>query len=576
MEEVERKISDPARIKLSSWMQFILIISVAVGISVISTFIHLRLDLTEDHRYTLSVPTHQVLSKLKNDVYIQVYLDGEMEIAFSRLRRSVKEMLDEFRIASGKKVDYEFINPSAGKDVKTRNAQYQALIDKGLRKVLIRAKDTEGGTSQKIIFPGMIVNYNGIEVPVNFLSNNTSLSPDLNLLHSVEGLEYQMIQTISTLCSDTIYKVAFLEGHGEIPEIEVADLTLSLAKFFTIDRGVIGGKQGMLNRYSALVIAGPETAFDEKDKLAVDQYIMNGGKVLWLLEEVNVNEDSLKKSGETVALYSPLNLEDQLFKYGVRINPAVVQDNDCIRLPINISTGPAQQQIVPMPWIYYPLLYPSSTNTVTRNLNKVLGKFVNYIDTVGLNPDVRKSILLTTSGFCRTVKPPMLISLKEVDTPPDRNQYTRSFLPVAVLLEGKFQSTFRNRMISELVEDKNFRVREESKPTKMIVVADADIARNGVSREGSELIPLPLGQDILTQGTFGNKDFLVNCLNYLVDANGIMELRSRELKLRLLDKPVIRQKRLLIQLINTALPIILVIVAGIIYSFFRRQKYAKY
>jgi ABC-2 type transport system permease protein len=575
MEEKELEISVAGRIRLNSWLQFILVALVAAAISVLSTFIRFRLDLTEDHRYTLSVPAHELLAKLKNDVFIQVYLDGEMEIVFRRLRRSVKEMLDEFHIASGKKVDYEFINPSAGKDVKTRNNQYQTLTNKGLNPVNIRANDKEGGTSQKIIFPGMIVNYNGIEVPVNFLSNNTSLSPEQNLLHSVEGLEYQMIQTISTLCSDTIYKIAFLEGHGEISEIEVADLTLSLAKFFTVDRGAAGGRLGVLDRYSAMVIAGPETGFNEKDKLVIDQYIMNGGKVLWLYEEVKVSEDSLI-SGETIALYHPLNLEDQLFKYGVRINPSVVQDLDCMLLPMKVQTGATQQQIVPMPWIYYPLLYPSGNNTITRNLNKVLGKFVNYIDTVGLNPDIKKKILLTTSSLSRTVKPPLLISLKEVDSPPERSQFDRSFLPVAVLLEGKFQSAYRNRMINDLVEDKSFRIREESRPTKMIVVADADIIRNGVRREGSEFIPLPLGQDMLTQGTFGNKDFLINCLNYLVDDNGIMELRSRELKLRLLDKSVIRQKRVMIQIFNTILPVILVIISGIIFSFFRRKKYAKY
>jgi gliding-associated putative ABC transporter substrate-binding component GldG len=563
MEEKELKISGSGRIKYTSWIQFLLVTVIVIILSILCTFINIRLDLTEDHRYTLSAPTHEILSKLKNDVYIQVYLDGEMDIAFRRLRRSLKEMLDEFHVASGKKLEYEFINPSAGKDDIARNKQYDALNKKGLIPVDIRAMDEEGGTSRKRIYPGMIVNYNGVEVPVNFLSNNTSLSPEQNLLHSVEGLEYQMIQTISTLCSDTVYKVAFLEGHNELPESEVSDVTLSLAKFFTIDRGAVRGRQDLLNRYSALVIAGPEKSFDEKDKLAIDQYIMNGGKVLWLFEEVKVNEDSLI-SGETIALYWPLNIEDQLFKYGVRVNPAIIQDVDCIRLPIKVETGASRQQIVPFPWIYYPLLIPSSVNPVTRNLNKIQGRFVNYIDTVGENRDVNKTILLTSSKLSRIVRPPLMISLKEIDSPPEIGQFNKSYLPVAVLLEGKFQSAFRNRMINDLVEDKSFRMREESKPTKMIIAADADIIRNGTS------------QDRLTLGTFGNKDFIVNCLNYLVDNIGIMELRSRELKLRLLDKTLIRQKRLMIQIVNTTLPVILVIIAGIIYNFLRRNKYAKY
>lgn len=574
MEEKELNISSSDQIRFNSWMQFILIAVVAIGISVLSTLIRLRLDLTEDHRYTLSVPSHKVLSKLKNDVFIQVYLDGEMEIAFKRLRRSVKDMLEEFHVASAGKVDYEFMNPSSGKDVKTRNNQYQALYNKGLNPIDIKAKDNEGGTSQKIIFPGMIVNYNGIEVPVNFLSNNTSISPEQNLLHSMEGLEYKMIQTISTLCSDTIYKVAFLEGHGEIPEIEVADLYLSLRNFFRIERGVMGGKQGILDKYSAIVIAGPEKPFDEKDKFVIDQYIMNGGRVLWLFDEVKVDEDSLNY-GETVGLYRPLNIEDQIFKYGARVNPAVVQDLDCILLPFKVRNG-ATQQIVPMPWLYYPRLNPSSSSPITRNLNKVRGKFVNYIDTVGLNPEIRKKILLTTSGKSRIVKPPMLISLKEVDSSPDRSQFNRSSLPVSVLLDGKFQSAYRNMIINDLVDDKNFIIREVSKPTKMIIIADPDIIRNDVSRVGSKITPLPLGLDRYTQETFGNKDFLINCLNWLVDENNLMELRSREMKLRLLDKSVIRQKRVMIQILNTILPVILVVFAGIIYSFLRKKKYANY
>jgi ABC-2 type transport system permease protein len=562
MEEKKLINSGNGRIRSASWIQFSGVIIIVLILSIVSTFVHLRLDLTEDSRYTLSSQTRSILSGLKNDVYIQVYLDGEMDIAFRKLRRSVKEMLDEFHIASGKKLDYEFINPSAGKDDKDRNNQYNALNKKGLFPVEIRARDKEGGISRKRIYPGMIVNYNGVEVPVNFLSNNTSLSSEQNLLHSEEGLEYQMIQTISTLCSDTIYKVAFLEGHGEFTENEVSEVTLNLANFFTVDRGTVRGRQDLLNKYSAVVIAGPEKSFDEKDKLAVDQYIMNGGKLLWLFEEVKVNEDSLI-SGETIALYRPLNIEDQLFKYGVRVNPAIIQDINCVHLPVKVETGPSRQQIIPLPWIYNPLLTPSSGSPITRNLNKVQGRFANFIDTVGEDPDVKKTILLTSSNFSRVVRPPLMISLREIDSPPEQGQFNRSFLPVAVLLEGRFKSAFRNRMIKDLVEDKSFRVREESKKTKMIVVADGDIILNGVS------------QDRLTQGTFGNRDFIVNCLNYLVDNSGIMELRSRELKLRLLDKTLIRQNRLMIQIINTGLPVVLVILAGIIYNYFRKKKYSR-
>ena len=574
MEKKKIMISDRKKIKLTSWLQFIVIALAVLLLSGISSSFHVRLDLTEDKRYTLSGPSHEVLSGLKNDVYIQVYLDGEMPIAFKRLRRSVRELLDEFRIVSGRKVDYEFLNPSGAKDVKARNNQYQSLISKGLNPVNIQAKDEEGGSSQKIIFPGMIVNYNGIEIPVNFLRNNPALSPEQNLLHSVEGLEYEMIQTIATVSSDTIYKVAFIEGHNEIPEIEVADMTLSLAKFFTIDRGVIGGRPGILNNYAAIVIAGPEKSFDEKDKLVIDQYIMNGGKVLWLYEEVKVNEDSLN-FGETIALYRPLNLEDQLFKYGVRINPSIIQDMECMLIPMEVVSGGSQQQIVPVPWLYYPLFTPSVNHPITRNLNKVLGKFVNYIDTVGRDPDIKKTILLATSRYTRIINPPVLISLKEAERTPDESKFNKSYLPVAVLLNGKFHSAFRNRMINDLVEDRSFRINTESDETKMIVIADANMIRNEVSRVGTTVTPLPLGHDRYTLQTFGNTDFLINCINYLVDDNGIMALRSREIKLRLLDKTVIKQKRFMIQLVNIAAPVLLVILAGLLYGIIRRKLYTR-
>jgi len=568
-------ITESSKTKIRSWLQFIVITLAVLLVSRLSSFFSVRLDLTEDKRYTLSAPSHDVLSGLKNDVYIQVYLNGEMPIAFKKLKRSVKELLDEFRIASGRKVDYEFINPSDARDVKTRNNQYQSLISKGLNPVNIQAKDEEGGSSQKIIFPGMIVNYNGIEIPVNFLRNNPALSPEQNLLHSMEGLEYEMIQTISTVSSDTIYKVAFIEGHGELPEVAVADLTLSLAKFFTVDRGIIGGRPGIIDKYAAIIVAGPEKSFDEKDKLVIDQYIMNGGKVLWLYEEVKADEDSLN-FGETVALYRPLNIEDQLFKYGARVNPSIIQDMQCMLIPMKVVSGGSQQQIVPVPWLYYPLLEPSPKHPVTRNINKVLGKFVNYIDTVGRDQGIKKTILLETSGYTRIINPPVLISLKEADQRTDERQFNKSGLPVAVLLSGKFNSAFRNRMINDLVDDKSFRIRLQSAETKMIVVADADIIRNDVSRIGTTETPLPLGQDRYTMQTFGNKDFLVNCLNYLVDDNGIMELRSRELKLRLLNKTAIKQKRVMIEMVNVISPVLLVILGGFIYTIIRRRNYTKY
>lgn len=562
-------LNDP---RWKGWSEFILVTLFALILVILSGFVRFRVDLTEDRRYSLSKQTREILGNMKDDIYIQVYLDGEMPVLFKKLKRSVRELLDEFRIASHRRIDYEFINPYGVNDPAAREKYLEELLAKGLSPVNVMLKDSKGGSSQRMIFPGLIVNYNNAEVPVNFLKNNPALAPEINLLHSAEGFEYELIQTISTLASDTIYKVAFIEGHGEVPEIEVADLILHLAKYFTVDRGVPGGRPGILDNYAAVVVAGPVEKIDEKDLYVIDQYIMNGGKVLWLSEEVEVNADSLA-AGETMALYKPAGLEEILFRYGVRINPVLIQDLECLLIPVKVITGGTQQQIVPVPWVYYPMLIPSPSHPVTRNLNRIVGKFVNYIDTVGRDPEIKKTILLTSSQRSRTVSPPLAISLKDIDRMPDENHFNRPHLPVAVLLSGKFKSAFRNRIIEGVFPEGNYKVIPESKPTRMIVIADRDIIRNEVRRTGNAEIPLPLGQDRYTLQTYGNRDFLINCINFLVDEKGLIELRSREIKLRLLDKKVINNNKSLIVLLNTLGPVMLIILAGIGYSTVRKKLY---
>jgi ABC-2 type transport system permease protein len=562
----EEKVS--GNIRLKGWIQFIVTVGAVIVIAAAGSLIRLRLDLTEDKRYTLSEPTLRVLDGLKNDVYIQVFLDGEMPIPLKRLKKSVLEMLEEFRIGSGRLISYEFINPADASNARQREAQYTALINKGLSPVNIMAGDEEGGSSQKMIFPGMIVNYNGAEIPLDFLKNNQSVSYEQNILHSVEGLEYEMIQTIATITSDTIYRVAFLEGQDEYPEVEVADITRSLAKYFTIDRGSIGGRGGILDHYAAVIVAGPTSEFSEADKLVIDQYIMNGGKVLWLFEEVAVNTDSLVY-GETIGIYYPLNIEDQLFRYGARVNAEIVQDMDCMVIPLTVLTGPEKKQVRPAPWVYYPRLYPKKDHPITRNLNKVTGKFVNTIDTVGLDPAIKKTVLLSTSEFSRTVAPPLRISLKEAELTPAERDYGKSDIPVAVLLEGIFPSAFKNRMVDH-------EIKTQSRETKMIVVADGDIIRNDVQRSGTSEGFFPLSKDRYTGEMVGNRDFLVNCVNFLVDDNGLMVLRSREVKMRLLDKSGIKAGKAVWQIVNVIVPVLLVVMAGVIYGFFRKRKYTRF
>lgn len=547
---------------------FFIMLLAAVVLSIISSQYSFRLDLTSDKRHTLSDKTREVLSGLEDEVYFQVYLDGEMPVEFKKLRRSVKAMLDEFRTGSDRKVDYSFINPAEEEDETKRNRYQLSLINKGLKPVTVFDNDNEGGKTEKRIFPSMIMNYNNIEIPINFLKNNPSLPAAVNLSNSVEGLEYELIQPISTALSDTIRKVAFIEGHDELDEVEVADITLEMARYFTVDRGTINGRAGVLDNYSAIVVAGPQKRFSEEDKLVIDQYIMNGGKVLWFIDEVMVSKDSLAGGG-SVALYRPLNLEDQLFKYGVRIDPVLVQGTDCLIIPVRTMIRDSRQ-VIPVPWIYYPFLYPNSDHPVTRNINRVKSEFVNPVDTVGGDNSVKKTILLASPAESRTVSPPTLISLEDYKNPPPAESFTGSYIPVAALLEGRFNSLYANRMVSW----EGGELKKKSKTTKMIVVADGDIIRNEVRRIGNRLEPERLGLDRYSGQTFGNKDFVINCLNYLIDDRGLIDLRSRELKVRLLDKEKTSDNRLLWQLINTLGPVLLVLLAGSIFGLLRKRKYA--
>ncbi len=566
--------NEAARLTLrrSSWKKPLAIISAVAAVSILISLVHIRVDLTEDRRFTLAEPTRKILRDLDREVQVDLFLDGEMPVGFRKLRRSAAQYLDEFRITSGRKVSYDFINPSGSSDRAERENYHNLLMSRGLMPVNVMASDGEGGRTQKKIFPSLTVTCGETVIPVNFLRNNPSLPAETNLLHSTEGLEYEIIQAIATATADTIHTVAFIEGHGELEEAYVADLTLELAKFYNIDRGVIGGRPGIIDRYAAIIIAAPERAFDEKDKFIIDQYIMNGGRVMWLAEEVKVDADSLT-AGSTVALYDPLSFSDMLFRYGARINPVIIQDADCILIPLKVTNPGGESQYVPVPWIYYPLLRPSDAHPVTRNLNRVKAEFAGTVDTVGRDPGIKKNILLTTSGQTRTVTPPLVISLEEADEMLPQEMFTAGALPVAVLLEGTFQSVFTNRMTESLMGEAGRTILTESKPTKMIVVADGDIIRNEVSWQGGVAEPLTLGLDRYTMQTFGNKDFLVNSINYLVHDNGLIEMRSREIKPRLLDQARIKSQRTMWQLVNTLVPVIIIILGGVAYNRLKRRHY---
>ena len=392
---------------------------------------------------------------------------------------------------------------------------------------------------------------------------------------------------IRNLSSDTIHKVAFLEGHGELDAFQVGDITRELANFYQVDRGAVQGRPGMLDPYSAVIIAKPTLPFPEEDKFVIDQYIMNGGKVLWLIDPVQVSMDSLFM-GTTFAYYRSLNLEDQLFRYGVRLNPNLVKDIQCHVIPVNAGVPGGQPSWQMMPWHYYPVISPGNNHLVTRALNMILIEFGSVIDTVGDDPSIRKTILLGTSPYSSQVAVPAQVSLGETGDEPVQSEYTRSFLPLGVLLEGEFESVFTNRPIPVATggnqEPSQGRspgqagvqgIRGKSVPTKMIIVSDGDIIRNDVSESPDGPVIAPLGYDRFTSQTFGNREFILNAVNYLTDETGLMRLRGREIRLRLLDKQRIGQESTRWKLINTLVPVLIVILFGTGVHYNRKRKYGR-
>jgi ABC-2 type transport system permease protein len=552
----------------------VITLGIILLINYIGSFVFHRFDLTQEKRYSLAPESRQVLRGLDDVMYIRVYLDGELPVGFNRLRTGILEMLDEFRAYAPRNLQYEFIDPAADPDSRIRNNVFSMLYDVGLQPTNARVRAKDGSNSQKIVFPGAILSYREAEVALNLLKNNPGLPGEVNLQQSIESLEYEFISMIRNLSSDTIEKVAFLEGHGELDAYQVGDITRELANFYQVDRGAIMGRAGSLDPYAAVIIADPVRAFTEEDKFVIDQYIMNGGKVLWLIDPVQVSMDSLFM-GSTIALYRPLNLEDQLFRYGVRLNPVLVKDIQCHVIPVNkgIAGGQADWQL--SPWYYYPVISPGNDHLVTRSLNMILVEFGSVIDTVGEDPGIRKTVLLQTSPYSRQVAVPAHISLSETELSPGETEYNLSNLPLGILLEGEFESVFMNRSVPELRAGSEMNIREKSLPTRMIIIADGDIIRNDVTESPDGPMIAPLGFDRYTSQTFGNREFILNAVNYLTDQTGLMNLRGREIRLRLLDRQKIAQEALKWKLINTLLPILIVGLLGISVQFNRRKRYTK-
>jgi len=562
--------------KRKNLIEFLLLFVVIIIANIIFSRVYHRFDLTSDNRYTLKPKTKKVLSELDDVVYFKVYLSGEMPGGLKRMQNRIREMLNEFRIYAGDNIQYRFINPSSGDDAQKRQALFKDLRDKGLEATNVKSRDREGGYNQKVIFPGALVNHGEKQVAVNLLKNNPGLSAEKNLNHSIQSLEYKLVDAVYKLTLEDRKSIAFVTGQGELDKYQVGDITRALSDYYHVDRIDPERDAGSLMDYQTLIVAKPQKAYSKEAKYALDQYLMRGGSILWLIDRVQVNMDSLRVSSSTMATIGQLNLNDQLFRYGVRINPDLVRDVQCAIIPVNTAYRGDQPQFSPSPWTYFPLLSSPNNHVINKNLNMIRTEFISSIDTLSADGRVRKQVLLASSEHSKTIQAPTVVDLGEVSGKPDPRSFPERNLITGVLLEGAFQSVFVNRFTSGLEEKTGMSLREKSRPARMIVLSDGDMIRNEVRHQPGGTMISPLGYDKYTRQTYGNKPFLLNSIHYLADKEGLIGIRAKEVKMRLLDKNQVAGERVRWQVMNVGLPILLIILFGLMKNYLRKRKYRRY
>ncbi|MBO7477178.1 MAG: gliding motility-associated ABC transporter substrate-binding protein GldG [Salinivirgaceae bacterium] len=546
-------------------------------IGILSSYFHARFDLTADRRYSLSRPTKQMLQRIDDEILFRVYLDGELPAGFKRLQNSVREMLDEFRAYSGDNIQYEFVDPTENPNQQARERIFRELYQKGLDPTNLQVKEKDGSSSQKLIFPGIMVSYQGRDVAVNILKNHVSATAEANLQTSIQSLEYDLTFAINQLLNPESPIIGFLRGHGELLPEQMEDMAYTLGKFYTLrqvdaDAGLVSTDSAGRLTYRLIVMAQPLMQFTDAEKFMIDQYVMAGGRVLWLIDNTTASIDSLSHGRDVKALPLELNLDDLLFNYGVRINNNLIQDMQCAVVPVNTALVGQPPQFTPAPWVFSPIVTPTDKHPLTKNLDMIRIDFASSIDTVGRNSSVDKTVLLAASGNCRTVFLPTQVDLSIIGNRIATESFAHSGLIMGVLLEGQFGSAYANRPLQvEGFSRQQFR--RQSDATRMIVISDGDIIRNQFRQNGDQREPLPLGYDRYTRQTFGNKEFLLNSINYLCGFDELMESRSKEFKLRMLDRARITEERTLWQILNVAVPVLMIVVFGLIFNRLRKRRY---
>ncbi len=564
------------------WIEAVSGVLLFILIAYISQFVFARIDLTEEKRHTLTPTTIDMLENLEDVVFIKVFLAGDFPADYQRLSQATREKLDEMRAYAGDNIQYEFINPSGAEDQRSREDMYGELVKKGLQYTSIQIRENDG-ISEKIVFPGALISYKNREMPLQILQNEQRVTDAEMVNRTINNLEYALVNSIDQVQRSVRAKIAFIEGHGELAPMQTRDFEYELAKYYDVDRLEIDGMVDALsrniagqgkreNRYDAIIVPKPTETFSEQDKYIIDQFVMNGGKVLWLIDPMHMDIDSLAKTDLAMSVPLRLNLDDMLFNYGVRLNRDLLIDRTCA--PISLLTGPKGNEKEELfPWYFRPILVPENPHPIVANVDPIITDFISSIDVVE-SPGVDKKVILTTSPYTRILKSPVRVSLNIVSINPDFGNANRPNQPVAVLLEGEFGSNFENRLPPSFYEDNVLEYKDKSEFNRMLVISDGDIIKNDVSPDGQKF--RPLGFDpVMGRKMYGNKAFLLNAVNYLLGDADLINVRSRTVKLRKLDDEKILVQGGMWQALNIALPIGITLLFGVFQWVWRKRRYAQ-
>lgn len=542
--------------------------AIVVCVNVLAAYFHTGLDLTKEKRFTLTKPTKTLLNNMKEVAVVDVYLKGEFPAGLQRLQEGIRERLRSFKEIAGNKIVYRFIDPLEGKTEQEKKLIVHNLQLKGIKVMELKTQDEEE-YSMKVFFPYLLVKYNGREMPIYLLDAPPGKSSEEEISYAEAMLEYKIASAINQLGKPTKPRIAYLTGHGEPLGVKTYEMLQTLPGVYNLDSLDLSHSLSISLAYDAIIINQPTEKFSGPDKLKIDQYVMRGGKILWVVNAMRASLDSFVNSPQFIAMNYETDLDELLFKYGVRVNHDLIEDYQCNPLPRVLNDGkPTLNK-----WVYFPRLNPTADHPIVKNMDLVLASFSSTIDTLK-SDGIQKTILLHTSKYSRAARSPVRVSLSMMSYPLQPEMFNRSYLPVAMLLEGKFSSLYRGRLAPEylrLLDSLNQPfVSGCQKDNSMIVVSVGEVFSNGYTAKDGVL---PMGYYQYTGEFFANRNFLLNCMEYLTDTSGVLEARSKDVKVRLLDRGRIKKEETKWQVVNVGIPIAVVLVFASAYIFFRKRRY---